>query len=72
MNELIIRARDKSKLNREELAQKLNISSSMVLKVENGIRRPSPNLAKKWAKVLHIPESKIFKYFFDYKPDNMC
>lgn len=54
------------------LANKLKISESMIRKVESGLRTPSATLAKKWANYLEVPDEKIFKYFFNPKPDNMC
>lgn len=72
MNELLIKAREKKKLERKELAELLGVSRSMVEKVERGVRRASPDLAKKWGSKLGIKETQIYRYFFTYKPDNKC
>lgn len=55
-----------------KLASHLNISESMIRKVESGLRKPSPYVAKRWAEYLNIPEEKIFRYFFDCKTDGRC
>lgn len=72
MNEELIRYREKNSFTRADLAEKLSISESMIRKVEGGIRRASPKLAKKWGDELKIPDSKMFKIFFNNKTDNMC
>lgn len=72
MNQLLIKRREKKKKSRQELAILLNISKSMVEKVERGVRRASPDLAKKWGDVLGLKEAHLYKYFFALKPDNMC
>ncbi|WP_196602116.1 helix-turn-helix transcriptional regulator [Pectinatus frisingensis] len=72
MREKIRNIRLKSNISVGELASNLNISESMIRKVEAGLRTPSPYLAKKWADYLDIPEEDIFRYFFISKPDNMC
>lgn len=64
MNRLLIDARRARNLGRKDLAQQLNISMSMVAKVEGGYRNPSAPLLKKWATLLQIPEEKIYLYFF--------
>ncbi|MCE5286965.1 MAG: helix-turn-helix domain-containing protein [Pelosinus sp.] len=50
MNELLIKRREKKKISRSKLAEILNISHSMVEKVERGVRRASPDLAREWGK----------------------
>ncbi|HWR06178.1 helix-turn-helix transcriptional regulator [Sporomusa sp.] len=72
MNEILIKARERKGITRKELAEILKISFSMVEKVERGVRRASPDLAKKWGDELGIKESQIYRYFFVIKPDNMC
>lgn len=59
-------------MTRKELSTRLHISFSMIEKVERGVRRASPDLAKGWANELGIDEEKIYKYFFAYTPDNRC
>jgi len=71
MNFSLIDEREKKKISPSELAGCLGISLSMVYKVEKGVRRASPSLAKKWANKLGIKEKYIFKYFFSDNPDNM-
>lgn len=69
VNDLLVKARENKRLSRKELAEALEISVSMVAKVENCIRRASPDLACRWAEKLGIKETQLYKYFFDYKPD---
>lgn len=72
MNKKLIEIRVKKGLSISDLARSLGISESMVRKVETGLRRPSALLAKRWADQLKISDNNIFKYFFDFKTDNMC
>ena len=72
LNEELIRYREKNALTRVDLAKRLNISESMIRKVESELRKASPKLAKKWGDELKIPNSKMFKIFFGNKADNMC
>jgi transcriptional regulator with XRE-family HTH domain len=67
----LIEARENKKITREKLAKMLNISYSMVDKVEKGIRNPSIKLTKKWAFILGINEIDIMEYFFTLRQDNM-
>jgi transcriptional regulator with XRE-family HTH domain len=67
----LIEARENKKITREKLAKMLNISYSMVDKVEKGIRNPSIKLTKKWAFILGINEIDIMEYFFTLRKDNM-
>lgn len=71
MNDLLIKQRENKKISRKELAEALYISYSMVLKVESGIRRASPDLAKKWGDKIGLKETQLYQYFFAIKPDNM-
>ena len=64
--------RKKKHISVQKLACDLQISESTVWKVEAGRRTPSPSIAKRWAVYLGVPESKIFKYFFELKSDIMC
>ncbi len=72
MNQLLIKRREQKKKSRKELAFLLKISKSMVEKVERGVRRASPDLAKKWGTELGLKEAQLYKYFFASEPDNMC
>lgn len=72
MRKFISDLRKKKHISMQKLANTLHISESTVRKVEAGTRNPSPAVAKRWAVYLGIPESKIFKYFFDVEPDIMC
>lgn len=72
MNNLLIDAREKKGITRRELADFLEISLSMVEKVEKGIRQASPGLAKKWGDQLGLKETQLYRYFFAYQPDNKC
>lgn len=65
MRKFISDLRKKKHISMQKLANTLHISESTVCKVEAGTRNPSPAVAKRWAVYLGIPESKIFKYFFD-------
>lgn len=71
MREKLIGRRVRKGISVNTLADKLDISESTIRKVETGLRRPSVVLAKRWADELKIPSSKIIKYFFDLKADNM-
>ena len=69
MRKFISDLRKKKHISMQKLANTLYISESTVRKVEAGTRNPSPAVAKRWAVYLGIPESKIFKYFFDEGTD---
>lgn len=71
MRSLLVQKREKVKVERKKLAEFLGISRSMVEKVEKGTRNASPSLAKKWGQKIGIPESQLFRYFFDKQSDNM-
>ena len=71
MNGLLVESREKKKITRKKLAEVLSISISMVEKVENGSRRASPDLARRWGNALGIKETQLYKYFFTEKQDNM-
>lgn len=72
MREKVKALRLKKGISVRNLANKLEISESLVWKFEAGRRGVSAGVAKKWADYLGIPESKIFKYFFEKEPDIMC
>ena len=72
MNNLLIESRGKRQMTRRELANSLDISLSMVEKVERGIRQASPGLAKKWGNLLGLKDTQLYRYFFAYQPDNKC
>lgn len=61
----LIKARDKKKIRKDELAKALGVSVSTIYKVEGGNANPSLGLAKKWAEQLKIPEKKVLEFFFD-------
>jgi transcriptional regulator with XRE-family HTH domain len=69
INALLVNLRNSKKISRKELAKFLNISYSMVEKVERGSRRASPYLAKKWGNKLGIKDSQLYQYFFDIESD---
>ena len=71
MRTILIEKRKKSNIERQELADFLGISLSTVEKVEKGTRNPSPGLAKRWGQKIGIPDSQLFRYFFDDQSDNM-
>lgn len=72
MNYSLIRLRKKKKISRKELSELVEISESMIEKVERGTRRASPDLARNWGRVLGLEESQLYQYFFTEKPDIMC
>lgn len=72
MNSKLIDLREAKDISRTELSRILEISRSMIEKVERGTRRASPDLAKKWGLLLGLKESQLYHYFFANKPDNMC
>jgi Predicted transcriptional regulators len=57
-------------IEREALAKVLEVSVSMIEKVEKGTRHPSIKLAKRWAKYLKIDD--IWGVFFADSTDYMC
>lgn len=67
MNKEIVEARIRSGLSINDIAKTLDISESMVRKVESGKRMPSIKLAKRWAVLLRVPECEIVGYFFKSK-----
>jgi transcriptional regulator with XRE-family HTH domain len=72
MREEVKAIRLKKGISIRVLANEIGISESLAWKFEAGSRGVSAGIAKKWADYLGIPESKIFKYFFEKKPDIMC
>jgi transcriptional regulator with XRE-family HTH domain len=67
MERVYIREKRKKKgLLQSDLADMLDIDTTMVGKVESGVRNPSVPLARRWAKCLGISERNILKYFFAY------
>lgn len=71
MRNSLVEKRKKAKVLRKQLAELLGISLSMVEKVEKGTRTASPSLAKRWGQKIGIPETQLFRYFFDKQSDNM-
>ena len=72
MRESLMLARVAKRMSKSELAALLGVSRSMVNKVEQGIRRASPDLARLWSELLGIGESEMYKVFFAPSQDNMC
>ncbi len=68
IRQVLIDARGSMSL--DELAKALDVSKSMVEKVEKGTRRASIDLAKRWAKFLNIAD--IWGAFYADPTDNMC
>jgi putative transcriptional regulator len=62
--ELLIKLRDKTNMNQEELASKMGISQQTVSQLETGVRKPSLNLAKKYELFFDIPMEKLFPDLF--------
>ena len=71
MRTLLVEKRKQANVSRKDLAVFLGISLSMVEKVEKGTRTASPTLAKKWGHKVGVPDSQLFRYFFDEQSDNI-
>lgn len=53
--------RQKKKLSQEELAKLCDTTQMTISNIENGARRPSPDLAQKLAKVLKFNWTKFYE-----------
>lgn len=56
----VIDSREKKGLSQEKLAKMCNVTQMTISNVESGRRRPSPELAKKLAKILKIKWTKFY------------
>ncbi|MBQ9012729.1 MAG: helix-turn-helix transcriptional regulator [Bacilli bacterium] len=59
--EWLIKLRNKTKLSQLEVAKLCDVTQQMYGQIENGIRRPSPELAQKLGKVLNFDWTKFYK-----------
>ena len=57
--EWLIEKRRNKQISQEELAKKCDVSQVTIARIENGERRPSPELAKKIADVLNFSWTKF-------------
>lgn len=57
----LIELRQKKSLSQEEVAKLCDTTQMTISNIENGIRRPSPNLAQKLAKVLKFDWTKFYE-----------
>ena len=57
----LIEKRKLKELSQEELAIKCDVSQVTIARIENGERRPSPELAKKIADVLNFSWTKFYE-----------
>lgn len=57
----LIVLRQKKELSQDELAKLCNTTQMTISNIENGNRRPSPNLAQKLAKVLKFDWTKFYE-----------
>lgn len=60
MNDNIRRFRESQKLDPEEMAEKLGISTSYYYKLESGLRTPSFKILKRYKEVFGIEVDVIF------------
>lgn len=61
MNVWLKNIREEKNLTQQSLAKRIGISRQMVNSIENGTRRPSPEVAKKIAKILGFEWTKFFE-----------
>ena len=59
--EWLIEKRKNKKISQEELAKKCDVAQVTIARIENGERRPSPELAKKIADVLNFSWTKFYE-----------
>lgn len=57
----LVKKRKLKKMSQEELAIKCDVSQVTIARIENGERRPSPELAKKIADVLDFSWTKFYE-----------
>lgn len=57
----LIKYRNKKGLSQSEVAKLTDITQQMYCYIENGERRPSPDLAQRIAKILNFDWTKFFK-----------
>lgn len=57
----LIELRKKENISQEELAKKCNTTQMTISNIENGTRRPSPELAKEIAKVLNFKWTEFYE-----------
>ena len=59
--EWLIKLRNKLKLSQTEIAKLCDVTYQMYGQIENGKRRPSPELAQKIGKVLNFDWTRFYK-----------
>lgn len=59
--EWLIEHRKKKELSQSEVAKLCDVTQQMYGAIENGKKRPSPDLAQKIGKVLNIDWTKFYK-----------
>ena len=59
--EWLIQSRKEKGITQEELAELCDSTQMMISNIENGIRRPSPELAQKIASVLGFDWTKFYE-----------
>lgn len=57
----LIEKRKNKKISQEELAKKCDVAQVTIARIEAGERRPSPELAKKIARVLDFDWTKFYE-----------
>lgn len=57
----LIDLRNNKQLSQEELSKLCDVSQMQISNIENGSRRPSPELAKKIAKILKFNWTKFYE-----------
>lgn len=59
--EWLIKKRESKNKSQEQLAEECNVTQMAISNIENGYRRPSPELSKKIAKVLGFEWTKFYE-----------
>lgn len=57
----LIKERESKHKSQEQLAEECNVTQMAISNIENGYRRPSPELAKKIAKALDFEWTKFYE-----------
>jgi transcriptional regulator with XRE-family HTH domain len=59
--EMLVLARESRGLNQGELAEKLNITQSLISKIEHGVSPATADILRKLSDVLHYPEAFFYQ-----------
>lgn len=57
--------RKRNGLTQKELATDCNISLKMISSIEQNVRRPSPELAKRFAEIFNLTINEIWEMFYE-------